>query len=191
MSAAQDKDGANQAPLTAAERIRQATMKMLARHDAAMRESKIAPGDPLAPAFEQQREFIIHVGEVGVTMAEAAEAVMAVQHGLSPKAEAELVERVGRLAAMSVRVETGNLVHETLRRFTFAAVAGSVLALALVGGGSYWLGSRNSLVMLQLKPGEIAGVCKGDAVQAAPDGKGRVCAAWVRLDQATLAAPGR
>lgn len=187
MSAAQDKGGANQPPLTAAERIRQATLKLLARHDAAMREAKIGPGDPLAPAFEQQREFIIHVGETGATMVEAAEAG---GRGLSPKAEAELVERVGRLSATAARLENATIVRDTLKRFTVAAIGASVAALVLVGAAGYWAGSRGSVVTLLLKPGQVAGVCQGNAVQTAPDG-GRVCAAWIRLDQATLAGAGK
>lgn len=177
------------------EQLRQMTAEVLAQLDAAIAAAEMKPGDPLEPWMLAIRSHILFVsGSVEGTLldlAEAKDAVQRVPQGLSPKAEAELAERVGRLSAMAVRVEASTIVRDSLKRFTLAAIGASVAALVLVGGAGYWAGSRGALVTLQLKPGEIAGVCANNTVQAAPDGNGRVCAAWVRLDQATLAGSGK
>jgi hypothetical protein len=47
------------------------------------------------------------------------------------------------------------------------------------------------MLALQIRPGEIAAVCQKDAIQMAPDGSGRICAVWIRLDQAGLMGSAR
>jgi hypothetical protein len=44
---------------------------------------------------------------------------------------------------------------------------------------------------LQIRPGEVAAVCQKDAIQQMPDGLGRICAVWIRLDQAGLVGSAR
>ena len=76
-----------------------------------------------------------------------------------------------------------------MRAVIGASGALAALILAAFGGG-YCLGVRSTVVTLQNGRGEIAAVCRGDAIQQAPDGSGRICAVWIRLDQAGVLGAG-
>jgi hypothetical protein len=118
-------------------------------------------------------------------MAEAAQP-------LSPEAERLLAERVGTLASAAVKSEAWRFARGAVARPTLILGVGmAALILAALGGG-YWLGARGSAITLQVRPGEVAASCRGETIQPAPDGMGRICVAWIRLDQASiLGAAGR
>lgn len=173
------------APATPADRIRRAAAEQLASHDQAVRLADIRPGDPIEPVLVASRGLIEWTAEVAGGMADAART-------LSPEAEVVLAERASALASAAMKAEAWRFARAAMARTTLmvsAAIAASVLAAA---GGGYWLGAREATLTLQVRPGEIAAVCRADTIQRAPDGLGRICAAWIRLDQASIiGAPGR
>ncbi len=173
------------APETAADRIRRVAAEQLARHDDAVRSADIKPGDPIEPVLVASRGLIEWTAEVAGVMADAA-------RPLSPEAEQLLAERVGTLASAAVKAEAWRFARGAMARTLLIASAGIAALVLVAGGGGYWLGTRDRALTFQVRPGEIAAVCRGDTIQRAPDGLGRICAAWIRLDQASiLGAPGR
>ena len=167
------------APATAADRIRRAAAEQLARHDDAVRSADIKPGDPIEPVLLASRGLIEWTAEVAGVMADAA-------RPLSPEAEQRLADRVGTLASAAIKAEAWRFALGTMVRITLIASAGIATVVLAAAGGGYWLGAREGALTLQVRPGEIAAVCRGDTIQRSPDGLGRVCAAWIRLDQASI-----
>jgi len=170
---------------TAADRIRRAAAEQLARHDDAVRAAEIKRGDPIEPVLAASRGLIEWTAEVAGTMAEAA-------RPLSPEAERVLAERVGSLASAAVKSEAWRFARGAVARAVLVAGAAMASLILAAFGGGYWLGVRGSAVTLQVRPREVAALCRADTIQPAPDGTGRICAAWIRLDQASiLGAAGR
>ncbi len=167
------------APETAADRIRRVSAEQLARHDDAVRTADIKPGDPIEPVLVASRGLIEWTAEMAGAMADAA-------RPLSPEAEQLLAERVGTLASAAVKAEAWRFARGVMARTILLASAGIAALMVAAGGGGYWLGVRESTLTFQVRPGEIAAVCRGDTIQRAPDGLGRICAAWIRLDQASI-----
>jgi len=125
-----------------------------------------------------QRDLIAWTADVAGAMAKGA-------RGLSPEGERKLAERVAAMAAAAMRSEVPRIARGAMRRAVLARGGGIAFAVLVSGAGGYWLGRRAETVTLQFRPGEIAAMCQGAAVQQAPDGD-RICATWIRLGQAGL-----
>jgi len=152
--------------------------------DAYCDHAGMKPGHPL-------RAALVAVAEAAGMAREAAEATAAGARGLTPEGEHVLVERVATVAAGAVQMAALRVVRGATGRAVLAAGAGIAVLVLAAGGGGYLLGNRGATITLQTRPGEIAAVCRADAVQQAPDGSGRICAVWVRLDQAGLMGVGK
>lgn len=166
-------------PPTAADRIRRAAAEQLVRHDDAVRSADIKPGDPIEPVLVASRGLIEWTAEVAGVMDDAT-------RPLSPEAELRLAERIGTLASAAVKTEAWRFARGAMARMILMASVGAATAILAAAGGGYWLGAREGAVALQVRPGEIAATCRGAAIQQAPDGIGRICAVWIRLDQASI-----
>jgi len=164
---------------TPAERIRRSAAEQLTLHDAAVRGADIRPGDPIEPVLAASRGLIEWAAEVADTMAESA-------RPLSPETERALAERLGSLAGAAVKSEAWRFSQGALARILSLAGAGLAVLFVAIFAAGYQLGGRGSIVTLQARPGEIVGACQTETIQPAPDGHGRICSVWVRLDQARL-----
>lgn len=166
-------------PETVADRIRRLAAEQLARHDNAVLAADIKPDDPIEPVLHASRGLIQWVGEIADVMTDAT-------RPLSPEAERRLAERIGALAGAAVKAEAWRFARGAMAR-TMLLTSLGMTALALAAGtGGYVLGQRASVLTVQVRPGEIAAACRADTIQRAPDGNGRICAAWIRLDQASI-----
>lgn len=164
---------------SAANRIRRLAASQLARHDHAVASAGIRSGDPIEPVLAANREVIEWTAEIADSLEQAA-------CPLSPEAEQRLIERVASLAGAAVRAEVRNS-RRSASPWIWPS-AGCALIVLLLGStaAGYGFGRRSSVISVQLKSGEVLGSCQSTTVQAAPDGRGRICAVWVRLDQAGL-----
>ena len=167
----------------AADRIRRLAAGQLVRHDQAVASAGVRSGDPIEPVLAASRDLIEWTAEIADSMAHAA-------RPLSPEAERHLAERVALLAGAAVRAEIRNSRRSARPRAW--PLAGCALVVLLLGStaAGYGFGLRGSVVSVQLKSGEVLGSCQSATIQSAPDGRGRICAVWVRLDQ-TGAKDGR
>ena len=159
---------------SAADRIRRLAAGQLVRHDQAVASAGIRSGDPIEPVLAASRDLIEWTAEIADSMAHAA-------RPLSPEVERHLAERVALLAGAAVRAEIRSARRSARPRVWFLAVALAVLLLGSTAAG-YGFGLRGRVVSVQLKSGEILGSCQSATIQSAPDGRGRICAVWVRLD---------
>ncbi|MBV8912690.1 MAG: hypothetical protein JOZ05_06590 [Acetobacteraceae bacterium] len=164
---------------TPAERIRRSAAEQLARHDAAVRGADIRPGDPIEPVLIASRGLIEWTAEVASGMAESA-------RPLSPETERALAERLGGLAGAAVKSEAWRFSQGALARILVLAGAGLAIVFLAAFAAGYQLGVHGSVVTVQIHPGEVVGTCQSDTIRPAPDGQGRICSVWVRLDQARL-----
>lgn len=161
---------------SAADRIRRLAAGQLVRHDQAVANVDIRSGDPIEPVLAASRDLIEWTAEIADSMAQAA-------RPLSPEAERHLTERVASLAGAAVRAEIRNS-RQSARPWPKPLVGCAFVALMLgsVAAG-YGVGFHRSVVSVQFKSGEVLGSCQSATIQPAPDGRGRICAVWVRLDQ--------
>jgi len=162
-----------------AERIRRLAAEQLARHDDAVKAADIRAGDPVEPVLSASRDLIQWTAEVATAMETSPRL-------LSAEAERLLADRVAALANTAMRTEAARYERRSSRRGVFMAGAG--FTLLLVGGlvAGYQFGLRGSTIIIENRSGEIAGLCRTDTIQPAPDGRGRVCPVWLRLDVAGL-----
>jgi hypothetical protein len=161
---------------SAADRIRRLAAGQLVLHDQAVASAGIRSGDPIEPVLAASRNLIKWTAEIADSMALAA-------RPLSPEAERHLAERVALIAGAAVRAEIRNFRRGARPwAWPLAGCALVVLLLASSAAG-YGFGLRGSVVSVQLKSGEVLGSCQRASIQSAPDGRGRICAVWVRLDQ--------
>jgi hypothetical protein len=139
----------------------------------------------MEPVLTASRGLIEWTAEVAGELSESV-------RPLSPEAERLLAERVSILASAALRSETSRFARAAVGRAVLSAGAGVAVLMIAAGSGAYWFGARSRTITLQVRPGEVAAICRAETMQQAPDGLGRICAVWVRLDQASiLGAAGR
>jgi hypothetical protein len=160
-----------------AECIRRLAAEQLARHDEAVRAADIRSGDPIEPVLSASRGLIEWTAQVAGAMEQA-------RRPLSPESERLLADRVATLASAVMRSEAARFSRGASARTALMTAAGlMVLLLAGVAAG-YQVGVRGSTITVEGRSGEIVGLCRTETIQPAPDGRGRVCPIWLRLDQA-------
>ena len=162
-----------------AERIRRLAAEQLARHDGAVKAADIRTGDPIEPVLSASRDLIQWTAQVAAAMEQSPRL-------LSAEAERLFADRVATLASAAMRTEAARYARRSFGRTVL--VAGAGLAFLLVGGfaAGYQFGFRGSTITIESRSGEIVGLCRADTIQPAPDGRGRVCPVWLRLDMAGL-----
>lgn len=160
---------------SAADRIRRLAASQLVRHDQAVAGAGIRSGDPIEPVLAANRELIEWTAEIADSMAHAA-------RPLSPEAERDLTERVAALAGAAIREEMRNSRRNAPTRSWPMIWCALIALISGSAAAGYGVGLRSSVVSVQLQSGEVLGSCQSPTIQSAPDGRGRICAVWVRLD---------
>lgn len=161
-----------------AERIRRLAAEQLARHDEAVRAADIRPGDPVEPVLSASRGLIEWTAQVAGTMEHSP-------RPLSAESERLLVDRVATLASAAMRAEAARYARRTSARTALMIGAGLTIFLVAGAAAGYQFGVRASTVIIEGRSGEIVGLCRTENIQPAPDGRGRVCPVWLRLDGAS------
>lgn len=163
---------------SAAERIRRLAAEQLARHDEAVRAADIRSGDPVEPVLSASRGLIEWTAQVAGAMEHSP-------RGLSAESERLLADRVATLASAAMRAEAARYARRTSARAARMTGAGVTVLLVIAVAAGYQFGIRGSTVTVEGRSGEIVGVCRTETIQPAPDGRGRVCPVWLRLDGAS------